>query len=158
MNDNSNTDLNNVLNNFSKILKEKNIDINNIMNTSSNNSNKEFNETNEKNCNDCQASNFNNDISQNIEDSSDFSFDIETILKIKEIISKLNKSQNSQRNKLLSSLKPYLENNKQEKLDNYIKIANLLSILEEMNIGISLLENKQGYDFILIITLFLLIF
>ena len=80
MNDNSNTDLNNVLNNFSKILKEKNIDINSIMNTSSNNSNKEFNETNEKNCNDCQASNFNNDISQNIEDSSDFSFDIETIL------------------------------------------------------------------------------
>ena len=158
MNDNSNTDLNNVLNSFSKILKEKNIDINNIMNTSSNNSNKEFNETNEKNCNDCQASNFNNDISQNIEDSSDFSFDIETILKIKEIISKLNKSQISQRNKLLSSLKPYLENNKQEKLDNYIKIANLLSILEEMNIGISLLENKQGYDFILIITLFLLIF
>ena len=158
MNDNSNTDLNNVLNNFSKILKEKNIDINNIMNTSSNNSNKEFNETNEKTFNNCQASNFNNDISQNIEDSNDFSFDIETILKIKEIISKLNKSQNSQRNKLLLSLKPYLENNKQEKLDNYIKIANLLSILEEMNIGISLLENKQGYDFILIITLFLLIF
>lgn len=117
-----NDDLGEVLNKFSNILKEKNIDIN------SNSS------------------------------DSELDIDIETILKIKDIISKVNKNQNSSRNKLLYSLKPYLEESKQEKLDNYIRIANLLSVMEEMEIGLSFLEKKEGYDFILIITLILLIF
>lgn len=128
-----NDDLNNVLDKFSEILKEKNIDLNNFANTTSN-------------------------ISSNDIDNGDFSLDIETIIKIKEIISRINKNQNSPRNKLLFSLKPFLGNEKQEKLDNYIKIANLLSVMEEMDIGISFLKNKQGHDFILIITLILLIF
>ena len=40
-----------------------------------------------------------------------------------------------------------------------MQIANLLSVMEELDIGIDFLKkNKEGYDFILIITLFLLIF
>ena len=146
------SDLNNVLNKFSEILKEKNIDINNIANNNLNNANISSTTNNI-----CQESTLDN-TSSNTADNTDFSLDIETILKIKDLISKLNKNQNSPRNKLLSSLKPYLENDKQEKLDKYIKIANLLSVMEDMNVGISFLENKQGYDFILIITLLLLIF
>lgn len=122
-------DINNVLNKFSEILKEKNIDLNNI--------------SVEK--------------PDSPTENSDFNLDIDTIMKIKEIISKLNKNQNSPRNKLLYSLKPFLESEKQEKLNNYIQIANLLSVLEDMNLGLSFIENKKGYDFILIITLFLLI-
>ena len=122
-------DINNVLNKFSEIIKEKNIDLNNI--------------SVEK--------------PDSPTENSDFNLDIDTIMKIKEIISKLNKNQNSPRNKLLYSLKPFLESEKQEKLNNYIQIANLLSVLEDMNLGLSFIENKKGYDFILIITLFLLI-
>ena len=52
----------------------------------------------------------------------------------------------------------YKKRTEQDKLEQYIKIANLLSIMENLDIGINFIEkNKQGYDFILIITLILLI-
>lgn len=120
---------------FSNILKEKNIDLNEIT-------------KNEQTSSESLA-------------NSDFSIDLETILKIKNIIQKINQNDCSPRNAVLQSLKPYLEIEKKEKLDKYIKIANLLTILEDQNIDIgfnSFLSNKKGYDFILIITLFLLIF
>ena len=122
-------DLSDVLNKFSEILKEKDIDLSSISagETSS------------------PASN------------TDLGLDIDTIMKIKNIIPKINKNQNSPRNMLLNSLKPFLEDKKQEKLNNYIQIANLLSVLEDMDLGINLLDNQKGYDLVLIITLFLLI-
>lgn len=126
-----NEDFSEIFNKFSDILKDKNIDLNNI------------------------TGGFNTPPV----DSSDFSLDINTILKIKEILSKINQNKDCPRNKLLYALAPYLENNKKEKLEQYIKLANLLSIIENLDLGINFLEkNKQGYDFILIITLFLLIF
>lgn len=130
-----NDDFSEVINKFSEILKEKNIDLNNIAGG-----------------NPPPADNSNNT------NNNDFSLDIETILKIKNIISLINENQNSPRNNLLHSLEPYLENEKKEKLEQYIKIANLLSVMENLNLGIQFLDNKKGYDFILIITLFLLIF
>lgn len=120
---------------FSNILKEKNIDLNGIYN--------------------------NEEKSSETLENNDFSIDIETILKIKNIIQKINQNDCSPRNAVLQSIKPYLEAEKKEKLDKYIKIANLLTILEDQNIDIglnSILSNKKGYDLILIITLFLLIF
>lgn len=132
-----NEDFSEVLNKFSEILKEKNIDVNSI--TGGENTNTSSDCSMEKN-------------------SNDFSLDIETIMKIKDIISKMNSCKNSPRNHLLHSLKPYLENEKQEKLDKYMQIANLLNVMENMDLGINFLkDNKKGYDFILIITLVLLI-
>lgn len=126
-----NDDFSEILSKFSDILKDKDIDLNNIAGGPS----------------------------SPPAENSDFSLDIDTILKIKDIMSKINQNQNCPRNKLLYALKPYLENNKKEKLEQYIKIANLLSVMENLDLGINLLDkNKQGYDFILIITLFLLIF
>lgn len=126
-----NEDFSEILGKFSEILKEKNIDVNSIT------------------CNE----------NTNIEnDNNDFSLDIETIMKIKEIINKINSCKDSPRNHLLYSLKPYLENEKKEKLDKYMQIANLLNVMENMDLGINFLkDNKKGYDFILIITLVLLI-
>ena len=122
-----NEDFSEVFNKFSDILKEKNIDLNNI--AGGNNTPPA--------------------------DNNDFSLDIETILKLKDIMSKINKSQNCARNKVLYSLKPYLEDNKKEKLDQYIKLANLLSVIENLDLGVNFFgENKKGYDLILIITLF----
>lgn len=144
-----NEDFSEIFSKFQNILKEKDIDLNNF---TSNNSNSRENKCDnssfeENSSNDCNSSN------------SDFSLDIDTILKIKDIISKINQNRDCPRNKLLHSLKPYLEEDKQDKLEQYIKIANLLSILETQNINISFLNKKEkGYDYILIITLFLLIF
>ncbi len=132
-----NEDFSEVFSKFQDILKEKDIDLNNFTSTG----------TESNNSNDFKG-----------DSSGDFSLDIETILKIKDIISKINQNRDCPRNKLLHSLKPYLEENKQDKLEQYIKIANLLSILESQNINIGFLNKEKGYDYILIITLFLLIF
>ena len=126
-----NEDFSEVLNKFSDILKEKNIDLNNIMNNSDN-------------CENAEEGN-----------NSDFSCDMDTILKMKDIFTAMNKSKDSPRNKLLYSLKPYLENTKKEKLEQYVKIANLLTALESMN-NFQSFKNSD-YDFILIIILVLLI-
>lgn len=125
-----NEDFSEVFNKFSDILKDKNIDLNNLTGGQTPPAK-----------------------------DSDFSLDIDTILKIKDILGKLNKNHDCPRNKVLSSLKPYLQDDKKEKLEKYMKIANLLSVMEDLDIGIDFLkQNKEGYDFILIITLFLLIF
>ncbi len=125
-----NDEFSEIFNRFSEILKDKNIDLNNIAGGN----------------NPPPA------------DNSDPGIDIDTILKIKDIISQINKNQNCPRNKLLHSLEPYLKNEKREKLEQYIKIANLLSVAENLDLGINFLEkNKKGYDLILIITLLLLI-
>ena len=130
-----NEDFSDVFNKFSEILKEKDIDLNHKVGggnpppTKSNDSN-----------------------------DSDFSLDIETIMKIKNIITALNQNKDCPRNKVLLSLKPYLENEKKEKLDQYIKIANLLTVLENFDGNHTIKFSESNYDFILIITLFLLLF
>lgn len=130
-----NDDFSEVINKFSEILKEKNIDLNSVVSRNQ-----------EDNSSDCE------------ETSNDIGIDIETILKIKDILGKLNSCKDCPRNHLLNSLKPYLENEKKEKLNKYIQIANLINVMENMDIGFNFLnENKKGYDFILIITLVLLI-
>ena len=82
-----NDDFSEMLGKFTDILKEKNIDLNNIAGV-----------------------NFNTPA-----DNSDLSLDIDTILKIKNILSKINQNENSPRNKLLHSLEPYLKNEKKGK-------------------------------------------
>ena len=126
-----NEDFSDVINKFSEILKEKNIDLGSI--------------SGEEN-------------QPESEPDNDFSLDIETILKIKNIMNNVNKSKDSPRNKLLNSLKPYLESNKKEKLEQYMKIANLLSVLENIDNNNNLKFVESHYDFVLIITLFLLLF
>ena len=100
-------DFSNVLGKFQDILKEKNIDLNNILSSSSNEQNNNYSENN----------------------SNSFDFDINTILIMKNIMDKIN-NQNNPRNNLLYSLKPFLRSDKKEKLEQYIKISNILTILE----------------------------
>lgn len=61
--------------------------------------------------------------------SSDFDFDIETIIKLKNILSSA-KSQNSPRVKLLEDLKPFLSPEARTKLDELIKFVKILTLLE----------------------------
>ena len=106
-------DFSNIIGKFQDIMKEKDIDLNSIINSSNNTS------SNDKE--DSKSSS-----------NSDFNLDIDTILKMKQIFDKMNNKSNP-RNNLLLSLKPFLREEKQEKLEQYIKISNLLNVLEIMN-------------------------
>jgi hypothetical protein len=99
---NMNEDFSELFSKFSSILKEKNIDLNNIAGG-------DVPPAEDSNSSSCS----NPDSSSN--SKSDFDLDIDTILKIKDILSKLNKTQDSPRNQLLYSLKPYLKDDKNEK-------------------------------------------
>lgn len=134
-----NENFNDLLSNFSEILKEKDIDLNNLMGNNNANSDGDCNGT------------------ENRANTDDF-FDINMILKIKDIMSHM-KNDNNPRNQLLHSLKPYLEDTKKEKLEQYIKIANLLSVLDSFDDKNSFkFLSNSNYDFVLMLILFLLIF
>ena len=97
-----------VMQNFSSMMNNQNTSQNNTQNNSSDNSN-------------------NNNNTQN---SFDFSnIDMNTIMKMKNVIEKMNNS-NDPRNNLLASLKPYLRNSKKEKFDQYANLINFAKIAE----------------------------
>lgn len=98
--------MNEIFEQFNNILKDKNIDLNQIL------GDEKSEETN-------TSSDF------------DFNFDLDTLLKFKNIFNKINDS-NSPRNNLLNSLKPFLKDNKKYQLNQYIKIANLITAIESM--------------------------
>lgn len=105
-----NEDFSEVISKFKNILEEKNIDMPSIANNSSNSSEK----------------------------SDGFDIDIATILKIKNMIGSA-KEKNSPRIQLLNALKPFLHKEKQEKLEEYMKLANIITILEILN------ENRRWF-------------
>ena len=60
------------------------------------------------------------------------SIDMETLLKMKSIMEKMNNS-NDPRSNLLNSLKPYLKESRKEKIDQYIKLFGMSKVLEMFN-------------------------
>ena len=61
--------------------------------------------------------------------------DIETIMRIKKVVDSMKTSSNDPNVNLLSSLKPYMRDEKKSQIDQYIKILNMtkaLSILNDM--------------------------
>ncbi len=71
--------------------------------------------------------------------SNESNIDINTILKIKEMMDKINSSHNDKRSNLLLALKPYLRESRQSKLDQYIKLLNIAPLLE-------MFKNDNGGD------------
>ena len=65
--------------------------------------------------------------------AQNFHFDFETIMKMKKIMDQLNTSQNSPETRLLLSLKPYLNSNRKQKLDQYIQFLNITKVIESLN-------------------------
>ena len=143
-----NEDYSELIKNFSSILKEKNIDLNSVLGKNLNIQN---------NCNnDNENYNNNYNTSNNIDNPLGINIGIEEIIKIKTLIEKMNNEENSNRNQLLYSLKPFLPNSKKENLEQLIKLSSLLTALE-------LLEHKNifGLDLnsntIIVIILILII-
>lgn len=115
-----------LLNEFSSILKEKNIDLNDLLtnlqnNTSDNSSDKQENNKSS-----------NNNSTSNSSEIPDF-LDVSTILKIKNLMSKY-KNANSQNVQLLMSLKPFLRKSRQEKLDKYAQMLKIAELFENFDL------------------------
>lgn len=102
-------DLSDVINKFSDILKDKDINLNEYIDESI---------TKDSNAN---ASDENK--------NNGFNIDVNTLLKFKNIADKLNDSSNNSRSNLLQALKPFLSSEKQNKIEEYIKIVNIIGIL-----------------------------
>ena len=118
-----------------------------MMNNNSNSTNSEgnnsdmssnSNETSFNNLQDMLSNiNFNSDSNENInntqDNNSNFNLDFETIMKMKTVMDSFNSAQNSPEANLLLSLKPYLNNNRKQKLDQYMQFLNISKIIEAFN-------------------------
>lgn len=89
------------------------------------------------------ASNNNNNTNNN-NGNFDFSqIDMNTILKMKSVMEKLNNS-NDPRSNLLYSLKPYLREEKKEKVDQYASLLNVAKIADILKDNNSNTTNNNG--------------
>ena len=89
-----------------------------------------MNNQNSNSSNDNNNEKVSNNSTQN---SFDFSnIDMNTIMKMKSVMEKINTT-NDPRSNLLASLKPYLRDNKKEKLDQYANLINFAKIAKILN-------------------------
>lgn len=142
--------LSNVFNNFKNILNNSNSAKSNSNTNASNQDTSNFNITPEminnltnilqnNSSDNSQDNSQGKNASFNESDSSAFNssnIDFETIMKIKSILETLNKKDDPRSN-LLYSLKPYLRESRQKKLDQYV---NLFKITQVTN----LFKNEKG--------------
>lgn len=106
---------------ISKISPEMIENFSSMMSNNTNNSNTSGNSSNSDNSNSSNGNNTNNFDFSNI--------DINTIMKMKTVMEKMN-SKDDPRSNLLYSLKPYLRESKKEKLDQYANLLNIAKLSE----------------------------
>lgn len=131
--DNNSSDNPSIPNNLENNSDSNNYSSNNSNDTNSSNTsntNKDSNNFNNANENSNTSNNYDNSRNQNSDNSSGFNIDIQTLLKMKSIMDKMNNTQNDPRTNLLLSLKPYLKPDRKDKLDQYIKLLNMGNIIE----------------------------
>ena len=125
-----------MIENFSKMMNSNN---NNNTNNSNNSNNTNTTNTyktinyNKKNYNaNNNSNNSSNKANSNTKNKKNFDFsqiDMNTILKMKSVMENMNNSDDPRSN-LLYSLKPYLRQTKQEKLDQYVNLLNFSKVAE----------------------------
>ena len=137
-----------MMKNFSKMMNNQEIpdNIKNILNnfnsnTNNSNNTNEFednNNTQNQNYNNfnCDKSNTQNDNTRTNSNSTNNIFeniDINTIMKIQQIMNSMNDKQSDYRTNLLMSLKPYLKESRKNKVDQYVQLMKMGKIFEIMN-------------------------
>lgn len=121
----SNEDMSDVFEKINNMANQNNISpdmLNNLMNmfnSSSNDSN-----SNSQNVNNSSGSSKSQDNSFNTN-----GIDFETIMKMKSIIDKMNVKDDPRAN-LLQSLKPYLNESRKSKVDQYIQLMNMSKVMD----------------------------
>ena len=139
-----------MMQNLNKMMNGKEIPENmktmlqNMMNSSSNLNNNAKSSTDTQDSR--RDSHFNEDFSttqhqegENVQESTEGdnpfgNIDMGTIMKMKNIMDKLNSKKNDPRSNLLLSLKPYLKPSRKEKVDQYIQLFAMTDVLESLNI------------------------
>ena len=92
-----------------------------------------MNSNNNSNGNEQESHKSSNHSNSNNSNNFEFSnLDINTILKMKSVMEKLN-NKNDPRYNLLNSLKPYLRDEKKNKIDQYANLLNIAKITEIFN-------------------------
>lgn len=111
----SDTNSNNLMEQLSQMLKSDNIpdEVKNIFNNFNSSSGSD------------KKDDTNSDSSPDI--------DIETLLKMKQIMSSMNSNKDDPRANLLISLKPYLKESRQKKVDQYVKLFGIGKAFEILN-------------------------
>lgn len=133
--DNFNID-ENTMNNLKNMLQSGQLDdvvkqippdmFNNFSNMMNNNSNKSSENASQGNSSTNNVSSSNNSTSNGFDFSK---IDMNTMLKMKSIMEKMS-SNNDPRANLLYSLKPYLRNERKDKIDQYANLLNMTKIAE----------------------------
>ena len=126
----NNEDMSDLFEKFNNVAGQNNISpdmVNNLFNMlkNSNNSQNNNSDTNFENTSNDQY-NFSNSSSAS---SNSNGIDIETIMKMKSIIDKMN-VKDDPRSNLLQSLKPYLKDSRRAKVDQYIQLMNMSKVME----------------------------
>ena len=128
----NNEDMSDLFEKFNNVAGQNNISpdmVNNLFNMLKNSNNSQNNnaDTNfENTSNDQYSNNFSNSSSAS---SNSNGIDIETIMKMKSIIDKMN-VKDDPRSNLLQSLKPYLKDSRRAKVDQYIQLMNMSKVME----------------------------
>ena len=105
--------------------------LSNMMNTNTNQKGVNTSNSNTSKNNDTNNPNFSDTV--NSANNFDFSnIDMNTIMKMKSIMEKMNQTSDPRSN-LLQSLRPYLRDEKKSKLDQYSKLLNMTSLMELFN-------------------------
>lgn len=131
----NNEDMSEIIQKLSSMMNSSNneTDINNDQSNSSNDISSDSNGFNEDMLrNIFNSINSDTSSSSNVDDNSNssFNFDINTILKMKNVMDKINSTKSDPRTNLLLSLKPYLNHNRKEKLDQYMQFLNISKVIE----------------------------
>lgn len=105
--------------------------LHNVGNANSNENNAKCDVTNSNNSSD----NSNSNNSQNTSNVSNTSIDMETLLKMKNIMDKMNSSKDDPRTNLLFSLKPYLKESRRAKVDQYARLFTMTKVMDIFNFG-----------------------
>lgn len=139
-------DVKSMLNNFKT--NSDNVDNTNSFNSTENNSFQDSNEYNSNSINPEMLKNimnmFNNSNNSNNTSNSNDSdnasnsnaspnIDINTLLKMKSIMDKINTNKNDPRSNLLLSLKPYLKESRKNKVEQYVQLFNMTKIIDVFN-------------------------
>lgn len=115
-----NEDKNEALDNLINSIKEK-MDTNKESSTTNNDNNMDFSNI---------LNNLNSNNTKNEEKSNNSGFDISTFLKLQKVLSAVQKD--NPKKDLLLSLKPFLRKTRQDKMNDYINMLNVLSILDAL--------------------------
>ena len=146
----NNEDMSDVMKNFSNLLDGKEVpdNLKKILNNLKISNQDDSNDSNTNNSsgnidpnmvnnilNMFNSSNENSGTSNGSSSSGSSNIDIETILKMKTIIDKMNNTKNDPRANLLLSLKPYLKDSRKDKVEQYIKLLNMSKVIDVFNMN-----------------------